>query len=678
MDNQIKIKGKYRPEIDGLRAFAVVAVIINHFNKDLLPNGYLGVDIFFVISGYVITLSLANKDNVTLLDFISGFYERRIKRLVPALIAFVLISSLLICLFISDTGTLLKTGVSSLFGLSNLYLYKISTDYFAQEAELNIFTHTWSLGVEEQFYFLFPFLIWFTGFSKKAKKAYRNLFISILFLTICSLIGFISLYKTNQPAAYFLMPTRFWEMATGCMLFLGIKKQVNIIERLKNISPFFILIAIIFIMFLPISTAVPSTISIVILSAILIICLEKDTFLFNFFTNSKVVHIGLISYSIYLWHWGVLSISRWTIGIHWWSIPFQILAIYLLAISSYKFVELPIRKKSLGIKRYLSISIGLISLLLSYLVLFLLSNPLRDKLFLGDKNRINNYSENELWNRSLCNNIALNKNDTFDIKYFDRCWFKSKSNSVFNKTKEQKIYFYGNSYNEQLMPIPAILIQKRKYIKFNSFFTNKCVVSRRIRSDSELFKNCDQVFQRYINYFNTTSKEGDILVISNSYHQFFYPKTKFLVSGEKVPQGKIIEEYMNEFKDLSIKMTAQGKKLVVTSPIPIINKNPAICGNWYAKFNNHCIYGDLYDNQTNEKLSKLANNFMSLKRYGVTYLNIYDLLEKIFEDDKPNIFIYFFNNTHLSRIGALELTDYFENIVLNIHKKNKSKILNQT
>ena len=97
--NNIGAKSRYRPEIDGLRAFAVVAVIINHFNKEILPNGYLGVDIFFVISGFVIISSLYQRPSKNFKDFISGFYERRIKRLVPALSVFVLITSIAICLF---------------------------------------------------------------------------------------------------------------------------------------------------------------------------------------------------------------------------------------------------------------------------------------------------------------------------------------------------------------------------------------------------------------------------------------------------------------------------------------------------------------------------------------------------------------------------------------------------
>ena len=344
----IQAKSKYRPEIDGLRAFAVVAVIINHFNKDLLPSGYLGVDIFFVISGYVITSSLSGRESKNFWDFVTGFYERRIKRLVPALVVFAIAVNILSWFFISPQGigriATTRTSLASLVGLSNLYIYKQATDYFSATAELNPFLHTWSLGVEEQFYLLFPFLIWFSGFGQQTAKGARNLFFWVGALTVVSLIGFIHLYQVNQPAAYFLMPPRFWEMAAGCLIFIGFQKRESVEQALEQVPPLLVVTAMVGVMFLPVSAAVPATIGIVLLSAILIACLKQGTTAYRVFTLEKVVFIGLISYSLYLWHWAVLSLSLWTIGIHPWTAPLQVLAMLIAAVISYKWVEKPFRQ----------------------------------------------------------------------------------------------------------------------------------------------------------------------------------------------------------------------------------------------------------------------------------------------------------------------------------------------
>jgi peptidoglycan/LPS O-acetylase OafA/YrhL len=165
-----------RPEIDGLRAIAIVAVIGNHFDKRLFQSGYLGVDLFFVISGYVITASLARRHVTDFKDFWLGFLGRRIQRLLPALLIFVAVVCLVAWLLYPDPGVMVGLGWRSLFGVSNIWLNKQATDYFSRDSELNLFTHTWSLGVEEQFYLLFPFLIWFTGFGKQEKNGSRNLF----------------------------------------------------------------------------------------------------------------------------------------------------------------------------------------------------------------------------------------------------------------------------------------------------------------------------------------------------------------------------------------------------------------------------------------------------------------------------------------------------------------------
>ena len=376
---------QYRPEIDGIRAFAVVVVIINHFNKNMLPGGYLGVDMFFVISGYVITLSLLGRPSKDFKDFISGFYERRVKRLVPALSVFILITSITFCLVNPTPELSLLSGLASLFGLSNMYLLALHTDYFAQSTELNAFTHTWSLGVEEQFYIVFPFLFWFSGLGQKKKHGTRNLLLIVGALTISSLAGFFYLYSTNKSAAYFLMPARFWEMAAGCLICIGCQKGTSIEKVLKKVPPLGLLVIIVGVMYVPMSMASVSTVLVVALSSILIVCLREQTAAFKVFTNPKVVYIGLISYSLYLWHWGVLSISRWTIGIHWWSVPLQVCLIVGLAVASYRWIETPLRKGNWFGKRWKTLVVGGGVLVTLSGGLVVLGKPLKGRLYIGEQ-----------------------------------------------------------------------------------------------------------------------------------------------------------------------------------------------------------------------------------------------------------------------------------------------------
>ena len=375
----------YRPEIDGLRALAVLSVIINHINKSILPSGYLGVDLFFVISGYVISSSLASSDKTNFIAFIGSFYQRRTKRLLPSLIFYVSLNSIFISLFNPWPGLSLLTGLASLVGLSNIFLLQRSTDYFSQTSELNPFTHTWSLGVEEQFYLIFPFLIWFSGFSKKSLNSYRILSILLGILSIASFLSYIYLYKTNQPASFFLMSARFWEFAAGSLAFMLAAKRKYIIEILSRLPSIYLVISILLIQMLPQSYGLIATPSIVLFSALLICTIKKNDFAYQLLTSRVLVEIGLISYSLYLWHWSVLSISRSTIGIYAWSLPIQILLMIALALFSHKYVEIPFRYSTLfgnGRTSFLS-CISLLIIPLS--IIGCISKPLKNYIFLGNR-----------------------------------------------------------------------------------------------------------------------------------------------------------------------------------------------------------------------------------------------------------------------------------------------------
>ncbi|MEM9948709.1 MAG: acyltransferase, partial [Cyanobacteria bacterium P01_D01_bin.36] len=374
----------YRPEIDGLRAIAVIAVIINHFNASSLPSGFLGVDIFFVISGFVVTSSLSRKSGLSWKDYLLTFYSRRIKRLIPALVVCVLITAVIGCLFVEDPRTSLRTGLASLIGASNLYLLKESTDYFGQSGELNLFTQTWSLGVEEQFYLVFPILLGLCGFSRMQRRnGRRNLFFVVLTLSVLSLVGYVHLnYQLRFSSAFFLMPARFWELGAGCLIFL-MAKRISALPRFKVLLAPVSAAGLIGLLFFSPSFQMFATLATVFFTSTLLWSFRENGRLVSLFSQSWMVQIGLLSYSLYLWHWSVLVLSRWTVGISKWTVPVQLLLILGLAIASNRWIEKPLRYAKWSTGQLQTIGYGFAATFTSAVVLVGLAVPLKGKLFLS-------------------------------------------------------------------------------------------------------------------------------------------------------------------------------------------------------------------------------------------------------------------------------------------------------
>ena len=371
----------YRPEIDGLRAIAVVAVMIFHFYAQLLPSGYLGVDVFFVISGYVITLALLRAKATNLRHLLLDFYANRARRLMPALGVFVLLSSILICLVNPVPSLTLKTGLSALFGFANLYLLRQSANYFDSATELNIFTNTWSLGVEEQFYLLFPILLWITGIRQPSLASRRKFHLLIGSLSLVSLLMFIGLHQTLPSVAYFFMPARFWEIGVGCLL--ATLPQASLRPRSAQILTLSGILSLGVIFLLPLSSIVIATIIAVGATALLIATLHPTTLIYQLLTRQSLQFVGRISYSLYLWHWAVVVLSNWTIGVHWWSLPIQLILAFLLAIASYHWVERPLRYTQWLSVPWRSLISGFGIIALSAILILGVINPQRSKLFLG-------------------------------------------------------------------------------------------------------------------------------------------------------------------------------------------------------------------------------------------------------------------------------------------------------
>lgn len=504
----------YRPEIDGLRALAVVAVIVNHFNKGILPSGYLGVDIFFVISGFVITSSLAGRSSIRFSSFLAEFYVRRIKRLVPPLVPFVILTSVLLCLFNPGPGVSMRTGVGALFGVSNLYLLKESTDYFATAAEMNVFMHTWSLGVEEQFYLLFPPLLWWAGLGRaKSGRSTRLRWVAGA-LSVASLVSFVYLYEANQPAAYFSMPTRFWELATGCLLFVGMKGLGPRCRVLEAVPASVIAVALLGALFSPLHLAVPATVAVVALTAALIARLGLPNGALGVFTLKGVVYIGLVSYSLYLWHWAVLSLSHWTIGIHWWTVPFQVAAMMMLAAGSYRYVETPLRRAEWSPLRWRSIAYGAAATVFAagvMVAVFLVRGRLyTGQRYLGPSLHEENLIKGTSVNQSNC---MLSGGETFSSSSFDACHLKASHGLP-------TIFFVGSSHAMHLAGLGEGLHQRGFGVAFLT--TQGHNFDPRAGNGLETLEFNDAQDMAIYSLLDSRAVPGSVIVIGNRYPQQAY------------------------------------------------------------------------------------------------------------------------------------------------------------
>jgi peptidoglycan/LPS O-acetylase OafA/YrhL len=349
--------GFYVPEIDGLRAIAVGTVMLYHlnFNASLTPGGFVGVDVFFVISGYVVSASLGRDAGRSLLDLLQRFYSRRILRIVPALLACLLATVAASILFIpiawlSDTNY--KTALYAFFGMSNFVLLGIDS-YFSPRPEFNPFTHTWSLAVEEQFYLFFPLIFFVWSRFKDGEGVLR--FGARGLLTGLSIVSFIFMWwvsGVNQEAAFYLLPSRFWELGIGAILFqvqCSGKSPVASATHARRallLGAALVLVAALFAdrLAFPFPWAVPAAVGALLIIAAVSAVQASASPVAGLLRSPPMVFIGKISYSLYLWHWPVYTLVRWTVGLE--SLSNMVVAVglsLLFAYLSYTLLERPIR-----------------------------------------------------------------------------------------------------------------------------------------------------------------------------------------------------------------------------------------------------------------------------------------------------------------------------------------------
>jgi peptidoglycan/LPS O-acetylase OafA/YrhL len=336
----------YRPDIDGLRALAIISVVAFHARLSFFGGGFVGVDIFFVISGYLIG-ALVYRDVRESRFSIGHFYERRVKRILPALLTVLVVCNLIAFLLLSplELRRYCEESFSAVFSVSNIY-YWLRSNYFSPATAYKPLLMTWSLGIEEQFYLLFPITLFLLHWLAK-----RRLFHTILAFSALSFVWCVVCTNLYPSAAFYLLPTRAWELGLGVLIaILEVDRgaPARLSPTTANIlASLGLAVIVLSVLVYTETTRFPGVAAALPTAGTACLILSPSSFVNRrFLANRAMTFIGLISYSWYLWHWPLMSFARIVSG-GLLSAPRAVLiAVFslLLAVLSYYSIEQPFRR----------------------------------------------------------------------------------------------------------------------------------------------------------------------------------------------------------------------------------------------------------------------------------------------------------------------------------------------
>lgn len=618
----------YRKDIDGLRAIAVISVIIYHLNNSWLSGGFLGVDIFLVISGFIMTKIIFSEN----FDIIS-FYINRLKRILPAfLFILILVFIFGFLLYSTEEWEIFTPRLkkSLIFILNNFYSSKE-----IQYGELSFFDplmHTWSLGLEMQFYVLYSIvLIVFFYIQKKIGlfSKINNLYILLAFFVISLFIAEIFLKKNMDKQAFYLLIPRVWEFIAGGFIALISNKitkdDVKLANFLGLIGLLLIAISLIFIKY---NTSLGlKSIAVVLGSALIILSgsMNKTSYISRFLSLRYVVFIGLISYSLYLWHWPIIAFAKQIYG-NDISIYYLLLigiASFLLAYLTYKFIEKPFRDpkfilyKSIG--KLLFKPYKIITLILIFLFIGFIYYGFN---YLSKLDRGINF-EIEKWHNECELDVYP---DASSCKYY------SKENTI-------NFLLLGNSLTTNNRKIAEYMREEYNLGFYHSFLANK-------NFKKQEFSNL--YMKNLIDVLNTNNIKFAII----AYHFNEQEKHNFILALDELKKRKI--------------------KIIVLEVTPGLVRDPRIC---LTSTKLRIFLQQSTKNNCFEIIEETFNIIQSGKNAAKKYNALYLETLKYF-DKNTNYTNYYSDRGHFNMAGRELLfnkvkDDYFIKIIDFIGIKNK-------
>lgn len=562
------MKEIYRPEIDGLRAISVLLIILYHAQLTILgyqpfKNGFIGIDIFFVISGYLITRILLKEliktDNLLFINF----YLKRIRRIIPALLFVILLSLPFAYILLLPTSFIdfSKSVISALTFSSNFYFFYSGQEYGAEDGVLKPFLHTWSLSVEEQYYILFPIFLYIIF------KYFRKYILIILIVVFTASILIADFGSKNYiSATFYFLHTRIYELIAGSLVFL-LEIKFNYINKNKILNlilstvGLFLIIYSLF--FFRLQMLIPSFYKLLpITGACLIIYFsDKDNLITKLLSLKPLVGIGLLSYSLYLWHYPIFSFYRITNFSEGSFINVILIGIviFLLSIFTYFFIEKPCRNKKNN-SRLIIFLIFLIFFLLIIINLITIHKK-------GYEERIPVILK------------SLNEKPWTLLKSGDETCHDNKKFCRFNLSSNKNIYIIGDSQMGSIMFDLKDKVITKDYQFVTSTFGG-CFYFLGFNLINTITSNIDE--NCHNNYFELLDKElkrnqNSIIIFGGRLplylSNYFFDNKEGKVerraakwNHEYISNGKfnnIYDSFVNSTKELS-----KNNKIILIYPIP--------------------------------------------------------------------------------------------------------------
>jgi peptidoglycan/LPS O-acetylase OafA/YrhL len=654
-------------ELAGLAVFSVIFYHANFviFNKSLFSGGFLGVDIFFVISGYLITSIILKEIYKTNNFSFINFYERRVRRIIPVLL-FVMLCSLPFAykiLFIEPIINFAKSIISSIFFISNIYFY-ITGDRYGEEHELyKPFLHTWSLSVEEQFYILFPiFLILIIKFFKK----YLLFFLSIGLLISILFSQYSSIYHPHFN--FYQIFSRGFELLLGSLLSYfelnngGGRKSSKVLNQL---FPKLGIVLIIFsFFFFNDRDLLPSIYSLIPLSgACLIIWFShKDELITKILSNKIFVFFGLISYSLYLFHYPIFAFSRVLEIFNDYNKFIFIFLTIIISVFSYYFIERIFRdKKIISLNKLIIILLSCVFFLISFNFYVIKEEGIKTRLPEIFQQKLSEFNEKFHQQDNLQKVVLIGDSHSGSLEYHLNKELKKNNFSLFRFSTK----FYLKDFNyvdRKTKKIDKQFIEINneidKFLKENS---NLIIVFHQrwsLRILETFFNN----EEGYKEYKRKDEKYSDYLELINIKTSSQQEREKYIKKGLTIQINNIIN---------------QGHRLILVYPVPemafvphilLLNKNiktfvfnkdeyspPILSGSYSVYKKRNKLIFEILNSVQNENIYRV---------YPHSHFCDKQLKNRCVSNDKENIF--YFDNNHLSLSGSKFVVDDILKIIKNI------------